>query len=155
VTDKPKTPDRFDAFESDHPRAMTAYEPFDSRPKLHAVPPVADPLEGVPRLRAPSNVGEPRDTDADELTPAERPFEIRVMERLSKLEQSHRKQGDDITLIKKSGRKAAQLALETHNLVKAIDSRQRAYDLERRWVPYLVWLVVAAIAVIALIRTYR
>jgi len=144
-------PPKFD----DADRAITPMESFDSRPKLQ----IAEAVAGVTRLRPLSNLGqadhEIRDTDHDELTPAERPFEIRVMERLTKLEESDRKRGEDLTIIKKSSRKAAQLSIETNELVKAIDRRQRAYDLERRWVPYVALLVIGAIAVLALIRTFR
>jgi hypothetical protein len=150
--------------DTDHPfrpRAITPLAAFDTRPKLT----VADPFDGVPlpSLRRPSNMGEVaerierelRDTDTEELTPAARPFEIRVEQRLEKLENLARKHGAELEAIKKSSQDTAQHALDTHALVKDLVDRQRTLELETRWVPRLAWLVTTAIAVLALLRTYR
>jgi len=168
VSDQPKSPDHFGAFESDHPaepeRAITPFHKFDSSSKFAAAKSV-DPLAGVARLfpRDPKSPSEferlrqeraARDTEPtgllgdDDNTPAQRPFEIRVERELKELR-------GDVDAIKQTSREAAQHALDTYELVKAIDKRQRAFELERRWVPAVAWLVTTAIALMALIRTYR
>lgn len=138
--------------------------PFDARPRASSEPKIAaaDPLEGVPRLRAVSNLGDfaaqldraSRDTEPtdllgdDEKTPADRPFEIRVERELRDLRR-------DVDAIKKSSLAAAQHAVDTYALVKEIDRRQRAYDVERRWIPWAFRVATFALALWALLRTYR
>lgn len=149
--------------DSEYP--VTPFAPFDSRPKIEVAKPTrapADPFEGIPRLRSPSNLGEVadridrelRDTDTEDLTPAARPFEIRVEQRLKKLEELAEKHSRELESIRSSSRDAAQHALDTHDLVKAMAERQRAFELERKWVPRLAWLFTTAIALLALYRTY-
>ncbi len=178
MTDKPKTPDHFRQFESDRPgdheRAMTPFEPFDSRPKIASARAV-DPLAGVARLfprdpRTPLNVSEierlrleraGRDTEPSELfgdedkTPAARPFEIRVERELKDLRSDVSALQADVSAIKQSSRETAQHTVDMYELVKAINRRQLAFELERRWVPAVAYLVTTAIALLALIRTYR
>ena len=161
MSDKPQSPDHFGRFESDHPaepeRAMTPYEKWDSRPKIAA----ADPLEGIPRLRSVPNLGDfaaqleraSRDTEPSDLlgdddnTPAQRPFEIRVERELKELRA-------DVDAIKRSSREAAQHAVDTYELVKAIDSRQRSREVERA-LSAVAWAVNFVLVCWALLRTYR
>ena|GEM_PF-2127280 len=179
-SDNPKAPEHFDLFESDHPRAMTPYEGFGSSSKMAAAKPEPiDHLAAVARLfprdpKTPPTVNEyerqraERDTDriehfdtADQ-TPAQRPFEIRVEQRLDdvekrlgQLEESDKKKIADLAIIKKSSQDMAQLTLETHELVKAIAKSQRDLEFERKWVPAAAWLVTTVIAVVALLRTFH
>jgi hypothetical protein len=170
VTDKPK--------DSEHPaepeRAITPFEPFDSRPKIAAAKSI-DPLAGVARLfprdaRVPRNALEierqrleraSRDTEPSDLlgeddnTPAARPFEIRVEQRLSKLEKLAQKHDSQLKAVRRSSRRAAQHSLDTHTLVKDLSVQMRRFELENKWMPLLAWLVIAGIAVFALIRTYQ
>jgi hypothetical protein len=176
VSDKPKDHDHFGAFESDVPqaepgRSMTPLAEWDSRPKLATAKSI-DPLAGVARLfprdpRSPSEFERlrqeraSRDTEPSDLlgdddnTPAARPFEIRVEKRLDKLEAHAQKQGGQLRAVRRSARQAAQHAVDTYELVKAIDRRQRASDLERRWVPWAFRVVTLGLALWALLRTYR
>lgn len=176
MSDKPKDPDHFGAFESDVPqaepgRSMTPLAEWDSRPKLATAKSI-DPLAGVARLfprdpRSPSEFERlrqeraSRDTEPSDLlgdednTPAARPFEIRVERELKDLRSDVSVVQADVAAIKATSREAAQHAIEMHELVKRMDKRQQAFELEHKWVPRLAWLATTLIALWALLRTYR
>lgn len=151
MTDKPQEPSRFDAFESDHPRAPT---PMDwtgsgSQPKLHAVTPIGFPRDA----RMPQSISEfereraSRDTEPsapydDEKTPAARPFEVRVERDLKALKEA-------VEDMKQHCRAAAENSLAAAELVRSLrlemksqqeenDKRFRRLELDRFWFPRIV-----------------
>jgi len=159
VTDKPKSPEHFGQFESDHPvpeRTMTPPEAWDSRPKIASARSV-DPLAGVARLfpRDPKSPSEferqrlieraSRDTEPSDLlsdedkTPAARPFEVRVERDLKELR-------DDIKFIRRAFDSNAQREIETHELVKSLASRMDRLEGIRAWIPIAISIIALAVS---------
>lgn len=163
-------------------RNITPFEPFDGRPKVAADKPTrtpVDPFEGIPRLlprdpKVPAGFEAPNQDlrttepimgqaeaarallDEQEHTPPDGPLAIRAV-----FKQLQEFKGE-FAEMKGHCRDAANSALQTLAAVQAVASRQEAFDrrltaleLADRWVPRFAWLVTTAIAVLALLRTYR
>lgn len=161
-------------------RNITPYAPFDSRPKIAAAQPTrapAEPFEGLPSIprgpRMPTGFGElphalgaPHDTDPAELQDAElgdddktpsdpeSPYEM-IIRKLNKVERA-------VQDSNKGHRRCYQLLLDLNDKLdnekaerKKLAREVRDLKLANRWVPRLAWLVTTAIAVLALLRTYR
>ena len=183
MSDQPKSPDHFGAFESDHPaepeRAITPFHKFDSSSKFAAAKSV-DPLAGVARLfpRDPKSPSEferlriERAAMPTDPSPPPGPDDTPIRHVLSPMDQlcldvsEMRDQFKDFqrgfsevkTHCRDAANNSIQMLSSVEKLtgkVESLDKRMTAIELSERWIPRLAWLVTFLIAVFALSRTYR